>query len=161
MGKLNGRTYIRSRLYYDEAYYNFHRKDAEHALTGAVRFISSMAGVDGLVLLSSAFAVEGFGVEITTKQEVSALNVATSPSGESTPLNKSHYGTRHRSMFRYCSANPGSLGFVVSQDGDIRAITSIRGRLTIFENVKIHSHWDDDLQKMVKGIGPKKIKAVL
>jgi len=34
----------------------------------------------------------------------------------------SRIGTRHRSMFRYCYAHDTSVGFVISEDGDLRAI---------------------------------------
>lgn len=147
--KLEGKKSIPPNLHSREHYYNYHRDDAERALTGAVRFISSMAGVDGLVLLSSSFCVKGFGVEITTKREVPEIFIAASTSDEIAISGApNHFGTRHRSMFRFCYTNPGTLGFVVSQDGDIRAVTNIKGKLVLFENVKVHSFWDDDFHKM-------------
>jgi hypothetical protein len=54
-----------------------------------------------------------------------------------TALDYNHFGTRHRSMMRYCAAVPGSVGFVVSQDGDVRAITRVRDDLVVWENVKL------------------------
>jgi len=38
---------------------------------------------------------------------------------------------------RYCFAHPGSLGFVISQDGDIRAITRVGKNLVMWENLKV------------------------
>lgn len=126
-------------------------EDAERSLTGAVRFISSMANVDGLILASPDFTVKGFGTEITTKHDVSELTIASSADMEETrKVDASSFGTRHRSMARYCSANPGTLGFVVSQDGDIRAITKIKARTVVFENIKVHYLWGDDLWKMIE-----------
>jgi len=49
------------------------------------------------------------------------------------------YGTRHRSMFNYCAAHSGSVGFVVSQDGDIRAITKVGTKLVMWENIRLHA----------------------
>jgi hypothetical protein len=34
-------------------------------------------------------------------------------------------------MLRYCGANPNSVGFVVSQDGDVRAITHTDNRVVL------------------------------
>jgi hypothetical protein len=38
-------------------------------------------------------------------------------------------------MMRYCNEHPGSLGFVISQDGDIRATMRHDGRLILWENI--------------------------
>jgi hypothetical protein len=54
-------------------------------------------------------------------------------------LNLNHYGTRHRSMLRYCATYPNSLGFVVSQDGDVRAITHSGNRVVLWDNIRIQS----------------------
>ncbi|MDJ0365921.1 hypothetical protein QMK33_12225 [Hymenobacter sp. H14-R3] len=40
-------------------------------------------------------------------------------------------------MFAYCWNHAGSLGFVVSQDGDIRAITRVGDKLIMWENIKV------------------------
>lgn len=38
---------------------------------------------------------------------------------------------------RYCYENPGALGFVISQDGDIRAITRVADKLVLWENIDV------------------------
>jgi len=40
-------------------------------------------------------------------------------------------------MMRYCAKFPGSVGFVISQDGDVRVMTSVDGRLVIWENIQL------------------------
>ena len=40
-------------------------------------------------------------------------------------------------MMRYCYSNPGSIGFVISQDGDVRAITRLGSRLVLWENIDV------------------------
>lgn len=40
-------------------------------------------------------------------------------------------------MMRYCFAHPKSLGFVISQDGEIRAMARVRNRLVMWENLKV------------------------
>ena len=38
---------------------------------------------------------------------------------------------------RYCSHNPGSVGFVISQDGAVRAMTQVCGRVVMWENLRL------------------------
>ena len=81
-------------------------------------------------------------MEIRPKKEIGALYVASSPVPKAKSLSRIdpyHYGTRHRSMMRYCMAHPGSVGFVISQDGEIRAITRVQQRLVMWENLEVHS----------------------
>ncbi len=47
------------------------------------------------------------------------------------------FGTRHRAMMRYCFEFPETLGFVISQDSDIRAMRRIGGRLVLWENINV------------------------
>ena len=53
------------------------------------------------------------------------------------PVVGENFGTRHRSMMRYCSKHEGSIGFVISQDGDVRIITKVNDKLVVWENVMI------------------------
>lgn len=145
-----GRRNIPRILYANESVFQAQIEDSERSLTGAVKFISSMAGVDGLILASPDFAIRGFGVEIMTKQDLLELTVTSSANmQDARKMNATSYGTRHRSMSRYCSKYPSSLGFVVSQDGDIRAIMKVGEQTVLFENMKVHSLWGDDVQKMI------------
>jgi len=47
-------------------------------------------------------------------------------------------------MFRYCNAHADSLGFVVSQDGLIRAVKKVGDRLIMWENVQVLLTLDDE-----------------
>lgn len=92
--------------------------------------------------------VYGFGVVITADDLPPEICRARDPAGlELEPMEYDHYGTRHRSMMRYCAAVPGSVGFVVSQDGDVRVMTSVGARLVMWENVRLQLHdfaeWDE------------------
>ena len=40
-------------------------------------------------------------------------------------------------MMRYCFQHPGSVGFVISQDGEVRVITKVGERLVMWENIKL------------------------
>jgi hypothetical protein len=135
-------------LLLDDAVSDGDVEDAQESLTGAVRFISSMAGVDGLILASPDFSICGFGVEIIAQQDLEELTATSSADLKvSRKVRANSYGTRHRSMARFCAKNPKSIGFVVSQDGDIRALMQVGNETVLFENVQVHSLWDDDFPK--------------
>lgn len=131
-------------LYLEERITEGDVEDLKDSLTGTVHFISSFSCVDGLVLMNPTLRVSGYGVEIRTAKEVRAVRVSLTP--ELTPrgsrvVESNHFGTRHRSMMRYCFANPRSLGFVVSQDGDIRALMRVRNEIVMWDNLKVQSVW--------------------
>lgn len=114
--------------------------DAIKAELGCVSFVASLARVDGCVLLSGGFNVGGFGVEIRCRKDPPTVFTAgdEKASGKKLrPLDFAHFGMRHRSMMRYCFSNPGSVGFVVSQDGDVRAIMHIGKKVVLWENVRL------------------------
>jgi hypothetical protein len=126
--------------YLDKEVAGGNEEDFQDEVTGCVRFVSSLSCVDGLVLADPNLVIRGFGVEIRTKKEIGPIYLASGPNARPGGLKKAdpnHYGTRHRSMMRYCFAHPGSVGFVISQDGDIRAITRVRKKLVMWENPKV------------------------
>ena len=49
-------------------------------------------------------------------------------------------------MIRYCHERNGALGFVVSQDGDIQAMTRIGDKLVLWENVDVPLAFPGDEQ---------------
>ena len=127
-------------LYLDETVSGTELNDANDELTGCVRFLGSLSRVDGLILLDSQLRLKAFGVEITVKHEPKKVAIAQNSQATKTKsLDLNDYGTRHRSMLRYCAANPASVGFVVSQDGDVRAITHADNRVVLWDNVRIQS----------------------
>lgn len=117
-----------------------HIEEYKNGLTGAVKFISSLTCVDGLVLFDKNLSVRGFGVEITARNEPDFIYLASEEEISEHDLKKlayNHFGTRHRSMMRYCYTHAESFGFVISQDGDIRAITNVNGKVIMWENIEI------------------------
>ncbi|QHS56546.1 hypothetical protein GWR56_13715 [Mucilaginibacter sp. 14171R-50] len=115
-------------------------QEAESELKGAVRFISSLSCVDGLVVLSYRLHVKSFGTVITEKELPESVQVSSTAVARANlkPMDPKHFGTRHRSLFAYCYANPGSLGFVISQDGEIRAVMKVGEELVMWEHIKVH-----------------------
>jgi hypothetical protein len=120
----------------------FHRGLDEHRneVLGAIRFIASLTSVDGVILLDRSLTVRGFGVELRTDNTLSRVFLAGDAAASPELLRETdstHFGTRHRAMMRYCHAREGALGFVVSQDGEIQAMTRIGSRLVVWENIDV------------------------
>jgi hypothetical protein len=44
---------------------------------------------------------------------------------------------RHSAGYRFCSAVPGSVAFVISQDGVIEACTKHDGKVVVYDNVAL------------------------
>jgi hypothetical protein len=127
-------------LYLDESVAGTELNDTNDELTGCVRFLASLSRVDGLILLDSHLRLRAFGVEITVREEPAKVVVGhNSKATVTTKLSLNEYGTRHRSMLRYCAAYPASVGLIVSQDGDVRAITHTGNRVVLWDNVRIQS----------------------
>jgi hypothetical protein len=127
-------------------------EDREEEINGAVKLVASLAAVDGLVLMTPALSVAGFGVKIG-----SAPNVATVYDGfdfshrgtRARKIDPSQFGTRHGSMLRYCAQDRRALGIVVSQDGYVRLIMTFRNSLILWDNLKLLNHRDFSQQAVL------------
>jgi Probable sensor domain DACNV len=127
-------------LHVDLSITGYDLEEIRNELEGAIWFISLLTRVDGLVLLSPTLVVRGFGVEITTQEKPPEVFIAGDIHATEAKLREVDYqlyGTRHRSMMRYCSSIPGSIGFVISQDGDVRVMTKVNKRLVVWENIRL------------------------
>ena len=131
-------------LYLDNSVEENKRDESRGALDGAIWFVSLLTRIDGLVLLRPDLEVRGFGVEITSASVPASLLLALdSSAGQTQPIEYTRWGTRHRSMMRYCWAIPGSVGFVLSQDGDVRVMTRIADAVVVWENPLLQMELDD------------------
>lgn len=121
------------------------RADTRAALAGAVGLAASLSRVDGAILLENGLDVGGFGVEIRTKADVKRVYLAEDEQATKIiAADPRAYGTRHRSMMRYCQSHPSAVGFVVSQDGDIRAIKSVASKLVMWEQLRLRAGTPDE-----------------
>jgi hypothetical protein len=142
--------------YLKESVSEFEKEETSNELKGAIRFVSSLSCVDGLVVLSPNMKVKGFGaviklIEIPYYIYISKTSIIRDSKLFSISTN--HFGTRHRSVFSYCWNHSDCLGFVVSQDGDIRAILRINDKLIIWENIKVQQFIrSNKLKRLVKKI---------
>jgi len=116
---------------------------AGNELKGAIRFLASQSCVDGLVLLNHKLEAVGFGVvisEIDLPEFVYHSENNEAKPGKLIERLPDTLGTRHRSMMSYCWKDPQALGFVVSQDGDIRAFKRVDDHLIMWENIKTQKY---------------------
>ena len=119
--------------------------DRESELSGSVKVVTSLAAVDGLVLLSPSLRVRGFGVKIGPGQDVATVYDAGAFIRHGTKgrrIDVSAFGTRHRSMLRYCRADPSAIGVVVSQDGHVRVIMTLKRSLIVWTDVKLLGYYN-------------------
>jgi hypothetical protein len=125
-------------------------EDREEEVTGAVKLVSSLAAVDGLVLMTPVLSVAGFGVKIGSTPNVTTVYDGAGFAHRGTRARKidpSQFGTRHGSMLRYCAQDRKALGIVVSQDGYVRLIMTVRNSLVFWDNLKLLDH--DDFSRQV------------
>ena len=145
-------------LYLDETVSESNLCDVRSEIDGALWFISLLTRVDGLILMTKHLVVRGFGVEIKTAappEKVLLSETASIEEHQFHEIDYNHFGTRHRSMMRYCYRYPGSVGFVISQDGDVRVMTRVNDSLVIWEDIKLQLN-DFIRRRLIRGIKRKK-----
>ena len=122
----------------DWAFYQ-QREDAElrrleEAVVELAQLVASLAAVDGAVVMNRRFELLGFGGEITVADAVPQIRRAVDlEATQTTPEMVDGVGTRHRSVYRLCHAHPGTLGFVVSQDGGITVVHARDGQVICWD----------------------------
>lgn len=120
-----------------------HIECSDKEINGSIWFISLLTRVDGVVVMNEELEVHGFGAEITYNEPPLAVCIAKTIKASEKSLieiDYNHFGTRHRSMMRYCHKIPGSVGFVVSQDGEVRAITKVGEKIVVWDNINLTFH---------------------
>ncbi len=129
-----------SQLFCDNAIFEDEVSDGRSEIDGAIWFISLLSRIDGAVIMDTNLSVLGFGAEILATEV--PINIFRSPSPRITKRNLKKvdyetYGTRHRSVFRYCWSVPGSVGFIISQDGQVRAVTRIEDMILLWDDIQL------------------------
>ena len=131
---------IDTKLYLDEGIHTRDVEIANNEIDGALWFIACLSRIDGLILMEPDLSVMGFGTMITVENPPGVIFSAQNNDADAnhrTPLSYDSLGTRHRSMMRYCNSYAGSIGFVISQDGDIRAMTKVDDDLVIWDIARL------------------------
>lgn len=116
-------------------------QEATQIVKYAAGFLASLSAVDGAIVMTNKFRLVGFGAEITATspslEKIKVINDFEKSVGEYIDIE--HFGTRHRSAFRFCSSFEDSLAFIVSQDGDIKIAKREGSEVLLWPNIKIGS----------------------
>jgi len=126
--------------YLDESISGTDITENDKEVDGALWFIACLSRVDGLIVMDKDLGLHGFGAEITINEIPKAIIRAKSRLGGikgGLKLNYDHFGTRHRSMMRYIAQNPDSVGFVISQDDEVRAMTQVNGKVVVWDDLRL------------------------
>ena len=101
------------------------------------RFSASLSGVDGAVVMTKRLKILGFGGEITaTSPTLSYARLAADAGGtkgRSIPITS--FGTRHRSVCRFCSSFENAVCFVVSQDAQVKGVKRVGPHLVMWNDL--------------------------
>ena len=136
-------------------------EDRESELAACVKVVSSFASADGAVLLDPTLRVRGFGVKIISNRSIGDVVEGQSSTGSSRPKKAdiTRFGTRHTSMFRYCLGDKQALGIVVSQDGQVRLVTSAGQSLVLWNRVRLLDHDEFSLRHAKREVKSSKERA--
>ena len=149
----NGKRSVPKLLYLQESGSFYRKKGTGDEIKGAISFIASQTCVDGVVLFDRNMISNGFGAVLRAKKMPRKIYISSTATATSKSLeahDPKQYGTRHRSMIAYCWNHPGSLGLVISQDGDIRAFSKLEDKLIMWENIKTQQYLTGKSQKQQK-----------
>lgn len=102
------------------------------SLIRGVNRVSLLAAIDGAVLLDGKLRIEGFGVRFPVllppgKTILDALTNTEYPCED--------WGLRHQSVFSVCQKCDEAVGFVISQDGSVKAVKSVQGKLHFWDGI--------------------------
>lgn len=116
-----------------------HLNHLSGALTDSLKFIAALSGVDGAVLVTDRLRLVGFGAEVVvTSPQLNHVTVSHDVYGKSGRLLAiESFGTRHRSAFRFCASMEDAVTFVISQDGDVKAIKGHQGEIICWTDMNM------------------------
>lgn len=108
--------------------------EQEHQLTDRLQLVAALSGVDGAVVLTDRLRLVGFGAELKSKARVNPVYKAMDSLGkEREVVLPETFGTRHRSVFRFCAEYGRGTAFVHSQDGGVKAVKKHEGDVVFWD----------------------------
>lgn len=112
-------------------------REATRRLAEACRFVASLAGADGALVMTTELAIVGFGAEIRMEHAPRATVHEVGPNrlGGGEVLDAQEFGMRHRSAMRLSAATPQTAVLVVSQDGGVSLVFQNQGRVCFRRNL--------------------------
>jgi len=107
----------------------------DESIFECAHFLADLMAVDGALVVTDARDVIGFGAEIQGPSnrnemvyralDLEATQVVEEPADEA--------GTRHRAAYRLSRQHPECLIAVISQDGAVRCVGNLNGKVTYWE----------------------------
>lgn len=91
--------------------------------------MAKLASVDGAIVVTDRLRLLGFGGEVIAPSPVSSV---VAPDGSRQKADD--FGTRHRSAFRFCAADPSFMAVVCSQDGGVKYIVQRDGDIKLVQS---------------------------
>ncbi|MGL5017521.1 MAG: putative sensor domain DACNV-containing protein, partial [Luteolibacter sp.] len=90
------------------------------------------------LVLDKGVCLVGFGGEIRVDRNVLTIGLAHDLEGNAiTPWDVRGDGTRHRSVYRLCAVEPEAIGFVISQDSQVRMIANVDDSVIVWPHTMI------------------------
>lgn len=112
--------------------------DLEEAFFELARLYADLMQVDGALVVDQRMCLIGFGGEIRVDRSVLQVSQAFDPDGNIlVDWNVQNDGTRHRSVYRLCSVEPKVIGFVISQDSQVRLIANVNDSVVFWMHTMI------------------------
>jgi hypothetical protein len=107
----------------------------DEALFETAHLIAGLAAADGAVVMSKQNELLGFGGMVSGRlPDVESVWRALDLEGEKVAEEGTgNAGARHHSAYRVVGALPGTVAIVISQDGGVRFVCKLGGRVTYWE----------------------------
>ena len=91
---------------------------------------------DGAVVIDRKWNARGFGAKFSVAEWPNdALEALNETASETRPLDISSMGMRHKSMLAQVKLDDTAIGIVISQDGNVSAMATINGTVTVWRNL--------------------------
>lgn len=112
----------------------------QRAAIEELKRLAQLSTIDGALVISEQFEVIAFGALLNASD--SSLECVEGPDGMGNqtfkPFDVNRYGSRHRSAYNFAAACEGSVVFVVSQDGPVRAFARMQnGQITVWPDCNV------------------------
>jgi hypothetical protein len=113
--------------------------ELDEAIVELTQVLASLSAVDGAVVLTRRFEILGFGAEISGElpDVYEVVRSRDAEARDTTVERAAGMGTRHRSVYRLCQLDPEVLAIVVSQDGGVRLVKQLDGRVAFWDHASI------------------------
>jgi hypothetical protein len=105
---------------------------ASRRLIRGISRISQLAAVDGAVLLDEYLRIQGFGVKFPLLLAPGEKIFNETRQAE---YLCDQWGLRHQSIFSICQQHEDAVGFIVSQDGGVKAVIAESGKLHLWDRL--------------------------